>query len=179
MDDQIVKSVLQGEHQAFRQIVEKYKKYVFAIIYNITRNPEETENLSQEAFIQAYSSLATYKNQGLKTWLGRIAVNKAIDWNRKKNKELTGQIKYQQVQKNLNETIHTIEDEVVRREEIKRLKDICSRIPHKYGNILHKYYIQSMNYKEIAEEEGISIRTVESRLYRAKKLLRDNWKEGG
>lgn len=176
-EELIIKGVLAGDTNAFSLIVEGYKKYVFSIIYNIIRDQQETENIAQEAFLQAFSSLSTYQFKGFKSWLGRIATNKAIDYVRKREKEKVIPLDYID-DKDWQSDI-SIEDEIIHKEELELIKNLCRDIPQKYSNVLEKYYINSFNCRRIAEEEGISIKTVESRLHRARNLLRVKWKEGG
>ncbi len=59
-----------------------------------------------------------------------------------------------------------------------RVRAVCRQLPDKYRRVIEKFYFQSWTYEEIAREEGISMRTVESRLYRARKMFREKWKEG-
>ncbi|WP_279237120.1 RNA polymerase sigma factor [Alkaliphilus serpentinus] len=162
---------------AFSKLVEAYRKYVFAIINNIIRDPQETENIAQEVFIQAYSSLSTYQFKGFKTWIGRISTNKSIDYIRSKRKVQVIPLEYIDEREWLEDK--PLEEEIIQREEVEAIKNLCEGIPQKYSNVLKKYYLQSLNCRRIAEEEGISIKTVESRLYRARNLLKVKWKEGG
>ncbi|MBM7614321.1 RNA polymerase sigma factor [Alkaliphilus hydrothermalis] len=176
----LIKRATRGDEAAFREIVDGYKKYVFAIILNITKNQQEAENIAQETFLKVYSSLQNYQGQGFKGWIGKIAVHKAIDWNRKRHREGEGLLVYMQNQESTSSlTEPSPEERILKEEEVKKLKMTLQQLPHKYGGVLEKYFLQSMSYKEIAELEGISVRTVESRLYRGKNLLREAWREEG
>ncbi|NLY86225.1 MAG: hypothetical protein GX077_07725 [Tissierellia bacterium] len=83
-DIQLIKRVLAGEKAAFEKIVEKYKGYVFAIIFNFIKDYDEAENIAQEVFLQIYISLPEFKFDNFKGWISRVTANKAIDWKRKK-----------------------------------------------------------------------------------------------
>lgn len=69
------------------------------------------------------------------------------------------------------------EAHLLQEEERERLKAACSKLPQRYRSVVDKFYFQDKGYQEIAAEEGISLKTVESRLYRARMLLRQNWEE--
>jgi len=176
----LIKLALKGDQRAFGKLINAYKNYVFAIILNMVRDQQEAENLSQETFISMYRGLPTLKGENFKGWLGRIAANKAIDWNRKKYRE-------QQLLKGglqpLDETIPqdgpSPEEQLLQVEDQTRLKELLHQLPPKYGEVLELYFIWGRSYQQIAQQEGISIRTVETRLYRGKRLLRDAWKEEG
>ncbi len=178
--DIAVQRSLMGDQQALREIIDTYKNYVFAIILNVVKDSHEAENLSQETFISMYRSLSSYRGSNFKTWLGRIAANKAIDWNRKKQREGVGFKTYlQQLDHEGFFRGPSVEEQLLKAEDFKRLRALLEELPDKYSLILEQYFIESKNYKEIAKKEGISVRTVESRLYRGKKLLQQAWKEEG
>ncbi len=176
----IINNALSGNQEAFRSIVDGYKRYVFAIIFNIIKNTEETENVAQETFLQVYRSLSTYRQGSFKSWIGKIAVNKAIDWKRKNSREgaIDRVIYLEDMREGIAAEEDLIEEKMIKAEEADRVKELCNRLPSIYGSVIDKYYIKNMNYQEIAAEEGVSVRTIETRLYRAKKLFKDAWREG-
>lgn len=175
----IIEKVLTGDKDSFSEIIDKYKSYIFAIILSITRDKYEAENIAQDTFLQIYRSLPTYKSDNFKGWIGRIATNKAIDYKRKKQKivaletEFKEEIHSQEIDEKSN-----IEYSLIQREELNGLHHHFNELPSIYSVILTKYYFEEKNYKTIANEESISIKTVESRLYRAKKILNEKLREG-
>ncbi len=178
--DLLIKKSLMGDQRALGSIIDTYKNYVFAIILNMVKDPHEAENLSQETFISMYRSLAGYRGNSFKVWIGRIAANKAIDWNRKKQREGVGYRTYiHQLDQETFLMEPSVEDQVLKAEDFKKLRGLLVQLPEKYSHVLEQYFIEAKNYREIAEREGISVRTVESRLYRGKKLLQRAWKEDG
>ncbi len=178
-EENLIKAALARDQEAFREIVEKYQTYVFAIIFNIVRNHQDAENISQETFIQIYRSLHQYNFKGFKTWIGRIATNKAIDYKRKYKQEEELQVTYSEqiIDKNVNKQM--IEDQIIKKEELEALNNLCCQLPEKYNEVIIKHFLEAKSYKQIADEEGVSIRTVESRVYRAKRLLQQYAEEGG
>lgn len=180
-DELLVKRASKGDDDAFRSLVEKYQGLVFAICFNITGHRQEAENLAQETFLQVYRSLSRYENKGFKSWIGKIATNKAIDWKRKMRLENEAKVVYLEDIENLEDISsedNSIQDELIKRENTEKLLELCNKLPEIYSNVLIKYYIESKSYNEISKEYGISVKTVESRLYRAKKVIREQWKEG-
>ena len=89
MNKKLIKKILSGDDNAFSQVVDEYKNYVFAIILNFIKDYDEVENVAQEVFLQVYISLPDFKIENFKGWIGRIAVNKSIDWKRKNAKIYT------------------------------------------------------------------------------------------
>lgn len=173
-DELLIRRIINGEKEAFRDIVENYRIFVYTICYNIIRDHQEAENLAQETFLKVYNSLSQYKLGGFKTWIARIAANTAIDLKRKMSAK--NEVNIDDINEIADER-KSIVDELAANEQKERILLICGNLPKKYGEVLRKYYIESKSYQEIAKEEGISIRTVESRLYRAKKLFIRRWEE--
>ena len=70
--------VKEGNMGAFNWLVRKYQRRIYAIIYNITSNKEDTADLTQEVFIKAFKSIDSFKgSSNFYTWLYRIALNTA------------------------------------------------------------------------------------------------------
>ncbi|WP_449240548.1 RNA polymerase sigma factor [Desulfoscipio gibsoniae] len=169
--------MLDGDQDAFRLLINEYKNLVYAICFNAVHDPFEAENLAQETFLQVYKSLPKYEFRGLKTWISRIALNKSIDYKRKllakKNRET---ISLADIELVADEST-PVQDIIIREEERLLLAEALSRIPEHYAAVLRKNYLANRSPRQIAEEENISIRTVETRLYRGKKILREQFEE--
>lgn len=179
LDDITIKAAQKGNMDAFRRIVESYQSIVFGICFNVLKDHHEAENAAQETFIKVYSSLNTYEFKGFKTWVSRIALNKSIDLKRRIQK--SGSYSAVSLDENINFIIKDdkmLEDEIIRQEERKNIIDKCEELPEVYSTVINKYYQENKSYEQIAFEEGISIKTVESRLYRGRKKLRESLEEG-
>lgn len=177
-DEQIVTKVINGNIEAFEGIVNKYKKYVFGLCFNIVRDAFEAENLAQETFIKVYSSLNSYEFKGFKTYITKIAVNKSIDYKRKIASEKAHSVQYiDEIENTVVSKEPTLYDQFIKKYDEHKIVKICSELPPIYSTVIIKYYFQTKSYKVIAQEENISVKTVESRLYRAKQLIRDRLEE--
>ncbi|MFO7153020.1 MAG: sigma-70 family RNA polymerase sigma factor [Bacillota bacterium] len=175
-DEQLVAKCLAGEQDAFEELLERYKGYVFAIIYNFISDDAEAEDVAQEVFLQIYRSLPRCQLKNFKAWIGRIAVNKAIDY-RRKVKRLP--VIAPDVEE--NETAQECEgaspEELYMAEESRReVRDAAHRLPEIYRNAIIKHYFHGKSCSEIAREEGISAKAVESRLSRARALFKKRWR---
>jgi RNA polymerase sigma factor (sigma-70 family) len=169
-----VSQVLAGNDAAFAVLVERYKNYVFALIYPILRNRDDAEDAAQETFLKLYRSLAQYSQGSFKSWLGRISINTAIDMKRKRERlgeNLLGNLpdRYSIPEPSAEEKV--VEDELF-------LEDLCCGLPESFKRVVYQYYVQEKSCREIAIEQGVAVRTVESRLYRSRKLIREKLREG-
>ncbi|MGI6587946.1 MAG: RNA polymerase sigma factor [Peptococcia bacterium] len=175
--EQLIQKSREGDQEAFCEIVDLFKAYVFAIILHYTRDHEEAENIAQEVFLQIYRSLPQYRCQNFKAWVGRIAVTKAIDQYRtnlrfKREKAFPTEEILSLASCNTRDDPETI---FLQGEQKRRIEEICATLPKVYSRTIRKYYLEEKSYQEIAAEEGISIKSVESRLYRGRKLFRQKW----
>lgn len=177
-DEELLQQVLAADQDAFRELVDRYKAYVFAIILNLLPASSDADDIAQEVFIQVYRSLPEYRHQNFKAWLGKITLNKTLDWKRSHRK-------YNQ-QEFLNFDYLADDNEsrapdlfLIQMENRTRIQDICRQLPPVYDQVIKEYYFESKSYAEIAQRNGISIKTVESRLYRARAMIKKQWKEEG
>lgn len=109
--------------------------------------------------------------------MARIAVNKSIDWKRVHSHVNT--VGDSEILDNVMDLSLTGSPEqfIFYQEDREKLRSVCGLLPHRYAEVITKFYYQDKSYQEIAFEEGISLKTVESRLYRARALLRERWEE--
>jgi len=167
------------DEESFKMLIDKYKNYVFAIILSKVSDYQEAENISQEVFIQIFLSLDSYKDDNFKAWIGRISFNKTIDYLRKKNKEIKEEIKSINFYK-LEEILPDNKDpsyRILNNEKGKILLEILEKIPRIYADTIKKHYIEDKSYEEISREENTSIKTVETRLYRGRKMIQKVWED--
>jgi RNA polymerase sigma-70 factor, ECF subfamily len=85
-DSEIIRLVLEGDREVFRILVEKHKSMVFRTCMGFLHDKDDSDDLTQEIFIQAYQSLQNFKKDAsFSTWIYRIAVNASLNRLRKKN----------------------------------------------------------------------------------------------
>lgn len=179
-EELLIKRAVAGDEDSFNQIIELYKNYVFAIILNFIKDYGEVENIAQEVFLQIYISLPNYDNDNFKGWISRITSNKSIDWIRRKKskfKEETLELTEVLVDHLEMDSVDTPEQLLIKKEDSQELASVLNSIPDIYREVLEKFYFKEMSYEEIASEEDIAVKTIASRLYRGKNLLREKWRD--
>ncbi|MFC0523553.1 RNA polymerase sigma factor [Pontibacillus salicampi] len=166
----------QGNEQALRLIIERYKSLVYQIIVNVVRDEKEAEDLAQETFLKMMDALPSYQSKGFKTWLGRIAMHKAIDARRKRQRR---QEMLEQDGISFNDTLgaKSAEEEWLNREKSAAVASSIQQLPASYQEVVQAYYIEGKTYAEIATEHDLEAKTVEVRLYRARKWMKQHWKK--
>lgn len=143
---------------------------------SVVHNEKDAEDLAQDTFIKMMGALSTYRSQGFKTWISRIALHQAIDYKRKKQRQkedLTffDQEILPQIYKN------QVEEEVLENEKIKHVQESLNQLPEKLQLVVHYYYLEDLSYKQIAEKLQVGESTIKMRLYRARKWMKKHWKK--
>ena len=175
----MVDLILAGDSEAFHILVERHSNYIFQAAYGVLRHVKDAEDVAQEAFVQIFLSLPRYERKGLKSWMARISVNKAIDYKRKLARR-----KEQSMYEDANAPPMAIQDQhanteqqALRNERQQLLKLNMNKVPVNYRDVIIAYYFEEKSYQQIADEQGAELKTIASKLHRAKHWMRKHWKE--
>ncbi|MFN0203824.1 MAG: RNA polymerase sigma factor [Bacteroidia bacterium] len=180
----LVERAQKGNEAAFEVLMKKYRKSVYYMLLKMVRNPDDAEDLTQEAFAKAFSSIKKFDSTyAFSTWLFRIATNNCIDFIRKKRLQTIsidspvdgstdGDGPYIELK---SETLDPA-DEMLRTQRKKYLEMAIERIPEKYQELVQYRYYQEYTYEEIAETTGLPLGTVKAQLFRARELLTEELK---
>ncbi len=179
-ESELVRATREGDLSAFDELVRRYRARLHATIYHMTANRSDADDLTQETFIKAYQSLASFKEySSFFTWTYRIAVNKTINFLKKRNRR-----KF--VPFDLNDIDPSGEDWSLVREFVfestprrdLKLKELQGKISeammklsetHRLVVIMHD--IQGMSHEEIGAVTHCKTGTVRSRLHYARQQL--------
>lgn len=131
--------------------------------------------------MQIYRALPEYRNQGLKTWITRITVNRAIDARRKHGRQKVTvasneSVIHSQADSQWSEEL-SIEQQLLRQERKAMIQEELGQLPEHYRDIIQSFYMEEKSYEEIAKEQGLEKKSVESRLYRARLWLKRHWRK--
>ena len=174
---QIVRRVLEGDVNAFEDLVTEHEKGVYAIAQRMTGNAEDAADMTQETFIKAYNSLSSFRGDSkFSVWLYRIATNVCLDFLRSRSRKPTMSLSVED--DDGEETQMDIADESQSPEQLLErglTRDAVRRglksLSPEYRQILLLREIQGLSYEEIAEALVLEVGTVKSRIFRARKRL--------
>ncbi|OFW77417.1 MAG: hypothetical protein A2201_11965 [Alicyclobacillus sp. RIFOXYA1_FULL_53_8] len=176
-DDVLIAAVRAGSTQAYEQLVRTYEARVYATCLKACKSPQEAEDLTQEVFLSAYRGLQGFRGDAqFSTWIYQITVRKCLDWRRKREREVyTAALDH--VELFLPTGDKTPEEAYVEREQTAVLHGLLYRLPEPYRSTVEQYYVHRLSYQQISEKVGVSVKTVESRLYRARQMLKEKGAE--
>lgn len=180
-DVDVVRSVLQGDQDAYRFLVDKYKQAVYSVVLSRVHDETEAQDLTQESFIRAYMNIESLKDMAkFGQWISGIARNVAGKWleRTKRHESLEGLIEMgADIDTNTSpfQWVASVGgvDETLQKEQMRQMlwKGIYE-LPEVSQNVLLLSYMREMNRKKIAEFLGISEAAVRNRLHKSRKQLK-------
>jgi len=172
---QIIKKVLDGDSNAFEELVLSNQKNVYNLALKMTKNEDDAQDISQEAFIKAYNQLEAFRGDSkFSVWLYRLTYNLCIDFLRKKPKAQVISLSAQQEESGdsfeieIPDVRELPDDSVFRKELRTEIAQSIDELSDGHREVIVMREINDMSYTEIAETLGISEGTVKSRLARAR-----------
>jgi len=180
MDDSALKACIEkavrGDADAFREIVLAHQRLVAHIVFRMTGNAADVEDLCQDVFVKVYQNLAGFRGDSkFSTWVGRIAYNTCINHLQKKRVPLLGDVRNSSGGPDEEPGEGEWPDAYAEGRDLKaRLDREMACLPGLQRTVLTLYHVDEMSYGEIGEMLGMPEGTVKSHLFRARKKLRES-----
>jgi RNA polymerase sigma-70 factor (ECF subfamily) len=179
-DEELVARTQAGDPSAFDDLVRKFTPRLYGLVYNMTSNHEDTNDLLQEVFAKAYRSIKGFQGKSsFYTWIHTIAVNRTLNFLKKRGRRHA--VSLDDMDRSIETDPEFIEltatSDPVReaglRELQKRLNESLLKLSPKHRAVVTMFDIQGMPHAEIAKILGISEGTVRSRLFYAHRELQN------
>jgi RNA polymerase sigma-70 factor, ECF subfamily len=172
----LIERAKQGDARAFQALYDKHKRRVYSLCLRMTSNTAEAEDLTQEAFLQLYRKIATFRGESaFSTWLHRLSVNVVLMHLRKKSLPVVS----------LEETTQSTEEDAAKKDfgaedlalagslDRLQLQRAVDDLPPGYRTIFVLHDVEGYEHNEIAQIVGCSIGNSKSQLHKARMKLRD------
>src|SRR3984885_2654368 len=176
VDSEVIRRAQEGDADAFATLFHAHKARIYSVCLRMTNNAAEAEDLTQDAFLQVFRKIATFRgDSAFSTWLHRIAVNTVLMHFRKKSLS----------QVSLDEPYSNSDGAKVRREygtkdnrlagcvDRVALASVIKDLPHGYRTIFLLHEVEGYEHQEIAEMLGCSVGNSKSQLHKAKLRIRE------
>jgi RNA polymerase sigma-70 factor (ECF subfamily) len=181
-DQDVVVRARDGEEAAYRELVRRYERPVFSLVYRMVRDREIAEDLSQETFIKVLNAIASYRPEfKFSSWVFKIANNTAIDHLRRKELDtlsLEGS-PHAATPEAMEATALQLGterasplDHVSARELGGEIEAAINRLRPEYRSCILLRHVEGRAYEEIAEILGLPLGTVKTYIHRARNELR-------
>ena len=184
-EKKIIQKVVDGDSNAFEDLVIANQKNVYNLALKMTRNEDDALDISQEAFIKAYQQLKNFRGDSrFSVWLYRLTYNLCIDFLRKKPKSNIIPLTYEDdcgesTPLEIPDLRSLPEDSAIRSETRKTIAEGINDLADDHREVLVMRELTGMSYEEMATTLNVSIGTVKSRLARARMKLVAFLKEKG
>jgi RNA polymerase sigma factor (sigma-70 family) len=173
-DNEIISRVLQGEQNAYAELVNRYQSYVFTLILRMVKSREDAEEIAQDVFVKAYRSLADFRGESkFSTWLYTITNTTSITFLRKKKLE---------VHSLNNEKVFEVADNkdsgfranlIEQKSRVNMVNEAIAMLSPDDAEIITLFYKAEQNLEEISRILRLETNTVKVRLHRARGRLKE------
>jgi RNA polymerase sigma-70 factor (ECF subfamily) len=174
IDAALIDEALGGRLEAFNELVRRHQDHLFALVYRLVPDVDQAADAVQEAFFNAYRNLAAYRGGSVRSWLGRIAVNAAMDLQRSRRRRPSQpypEFEDETWQPPAPGDIEP-ENQAISAEQSRVLARALAQLPAEQRACIVMFDVQGYDYPEIARLMGISLGTVKSRIHRGRLALR-------
>ena len=183
-DRELATFAARGHEPAFRELLTRYERPVFSLVYRMVRDRTLAEDLAQEAFIRAFNAIGSYKTSyKFSNWILKIANNHTIDYLRKKKLDTVSidGSPHARTADEIDRSRVVVEARDENPEEFVEHKELGSQIEHAIGGLREEYrtvillrHVEGYAYEEIAEIMDLPLGTVKTYLHRARAELRES-----
>ncbi|MFL0249348.1 RNA polymerase sigma factor [Clostridium neuense] len=163
------------EKEQFANYIKKYERLIITICLSFTKNYFDAEDLAQQTFLAAYKNYEKFDGENFKAWITKIAANKCKDF-----------------LKSPARAIHSLsdsdcecleayddlpEDIVIKKYDTDKISNLCNKLKEPYKTVALNYFCGNIKLSDMSKNTGKSLKTLQTQLYRAKKMLKALWKE--
>ena len=172
----LIRALQGGDENALTELIQKFEQPLFRFVFRYVGSEETARDLVQETFVRLYFHAGKFKRQAkFSTWLYTIATNLCRDYSRSKQyRRLRATVSFNELGQDESRTVDTSEDPaeaLVTAERVATLQAAISELPHKLKTALILFYLEDRSQAESAKLLGVSPKTIETRVYRARKIL--------
>ena len=179
-DQQLVARTQGGDPSAFDQLVVKYSPRLYGLVYNMTSNHEDTNDLLQDIFAKAYKAIRGFRGKSsFYTWIHSIAVNMTLNFLKKRGRRY--HLSLDDVDASIQNDKEFLEltatSSPVREADLaelqRRLNEAMMKLSEEHRAVVTMFHIQGMPHAEISKILNVSEGTVRSRLFYANRQLQN------
>lgn len=172
-DEQIVALVQKGQIDPFAILVDRYQNKLLRYGNKLLFNPRDLEDIVQEVFIKAFKNLQGFDiDRSFSSWIYRIAHNEFINHGKKFSRDVTDYFDLEVIFPSLSSK-HNLENDLQKSQDKILLEAGLEKLPIKYREPLLLFYLEDLNYQQIADVLHIPTSTVGIRIMRGKAKLKE------
>ncbi|MDO8686410.1 MAG: sigma-70 family RNA polymerase sigma factor [Clostridiales bacterium] len=163
------------QEEQFINYIRQYERLIFTICMSFARNYHDAEDLAQETFLSASRNIDKFEGENLKAWLTTIAANKCRDYLKSPARNIDSLA--QEYFALFEDEGNSPEEIAIKNETTHRVHKMCLRLKEPYRTVAENYFCKNRKLSDASRDTGKSLKTLQTQLYRSKKLLKTLWKE--
>ena len=172
-DDEVIQRILSGEKAWFEILIRRYNQTLYRVIRGYNVPEDDIEDIMQEAYLRAYERLDQFRGKSaFSTWLIRIGINETLQLKRKAKQVILNEDNHELTSK-LKQLTDTQPMKSTSSDARAMIEKVLDRIPEKYKIVYVLHELEGLDHEEIAQCLDISQSNVKVRLFRARKMLKD------
>lgn len=184
-DQELIHYLKSNDRKTFKELVLSYQDKVINTCFGFVQDEEDARDLAQEVFVEIFLSIRHFRaDASISTWIYRIAVNKSLDWlkrkNRKKRFAILERIRWHDRQDSaaIQESASSPDEALDQKQRRILLRDALQKLPENQRIAITLFHFEGISQTEIAGIMKTTVGAVESLLFRGKRKLRDRMREG-
>jgi RNA polymerase sigma-70 factor (ECF subfamily) len=168
VDEALFRQAVAGDSRAFWELVSPFRRLVYSVAWGILRDQDRTEDVVQDTLVRAWTTLGSLQSpQKLSGWLYVMARNVAYEQIRQSEKQ------NRIAERNPEPIAEPVSDSLEADEQILLMRVALSQLPEQHRVVIAMKYLEEASCKEIADRLEIGVEAAKSRLFEARKLLRN------
>ena len=167
LETELIERCLAGERKAFEELLRQYQKPVYNVAYRIVGNPDDAADITQVVFLKAFEKLDRYKPEyRFFSWIYRIAINESINYNRHRGRQ-------QSLEGNESAATSSPDAEAEASQQSREIQESLMQLNPDYRTVVVLRHFSDLSYREISEVLDTPEKTIKSRLYSARQLMKE------
>ena len=172
-DKELMERCIKGDRNAFEVLVIRYEKSVYNAAYRMLNSAEDAQDVAQTVFLKVFEHIDQFDPERLPfSWIYRIALNESINW-------LKGRNRLAPIEEDVSDDCNGPERQAGRQQLSEGMQAALMTIGPDYRAVIILKHVLGCSYLEISETLDVPEKTVKSRLYTARQLLKDRLSERG
>ncbi len=173
----VIEAIQQGDHYAFRELLRRHDRWVRGVVYGVLGCNDHIDDVTQQVWTSVWEKISDLRDTSRwRVWLYRLARNAAVDAGRNvtKQRERTCALPDRMLEARVSDTQSADpQNKLGAKEKRRAVQGAIESLPALYREPLTLRHLEGWSYKQIAEVLGAPVDTIETRLVRARRMLRE------
>lgn len=164
------------QKEQFEKYIRQYERLVITVCFSFTKNYFDAEDMAQQTFLTAYKNLDRFDGKNFRAWITKIAANKCRDYIKSPHRKVEN-LSCEDYELLDDRSGNSPEEVMLNNYMNQRIYNLCSQLKEPYKTVAVNYFCRDVKLSDMAKNTGENLKTLQTRLYRSKKLLAVLWRE--